>query len=109
MTTIRVVVAFMVGVALTLALIVGYEAVYVGLIASAEEVAKYRFGSEAMMGEGGRTYESREVYVGMSALCAALFVVASVTGVRFIRKGGLMWFVLSCLCLIVGFLFVYGV
>ena len=105
----RIVGAGMVGVALTLALTVAYEAVYVGLIASAEEVAKYRFGSEAMMGEGGRTYESRELYVGMSTLCTAFFLVASVTGVRFVRKGGLMWSVLSFVCLLVGLLFLYGV
>ena len=99
----------MVGIALTLAVIVGYEAIYVGLIASSEEVARYHFGSEAMKGAGGWTYESREVYVGMSTLCAGLFIAASLTGVRFVRKGGLMWFVLSVLCLLVGLVCVYGV
>jgi len=109
MQTARIVVACIVSVSLILAAIVGYEAVYVGVVASTEEVAKYHFGSEAMMGEGKTTYESRTLYVGMSTLCAALFVAASVAGFWFVRKGGLMWPALSASCLLVGIFLVYGV
>jgi hypothetical protein len=56
---------------LVAALLVGVEAVYVGLIASSDVVAEYHFGSEAMVGHGGWAYRSRLDYLGHGLLWAA--------------------------------------
>ena len=56
----------------------GYEALHVGLLASASELATYHFGSESMLGTGGWRYASRAVYVlscTVEALAATLLFV----------------------------------
>lgn len=58
-------------VLLVAALLVGAEAVYIGLLASPDVVAEYHFGSEAMVGHGGSAYRSRQSYLGSGLLWSA--------------------------------------
>ena len=56
----------------------GYEALHVGLLANASELATYHFGSESMLDTGGWRYASRATYVGsctVEALVATLLLV----------------------------------
>lgn len=39
-----------------------WEWLSIGIIAMPEKIAEYHFGSEAMVGEGGATYESTSAY-----------------------------------------------
>jgi hypothetical protein len=64
------------------------EALYVGSIASSEVVARYHFGSEAVLGHGGWGYASRGHYLARGLLFAAPFAVAAALIGRYVRRAG---------------------
>ena len=61
---------------LLLAITIGWEALNIGLLASQAEVDAYHFGSEAIVGHGGRRYESKTASVASAVVESLLLLLA---------------------------------
>lgn len=92
----------LVAIAVMQAAVLAWESLYVALFASAEEVASYHFGSEAMVAIGGLAYESPEYYVGLSVARMAVLIGASAAGLAYIRSGGLLRTGIGVACFVAG-------
>lgn len=76
----------LVAVVLAASVIVG-ESLWVGFLASQEQVADYRFGSESMVGHGGWAYERKANYVASGLLMGGGFLgVALICAVVALRS-----------------------
>lgn len=60
------------------AILLGGEAVHIGLLAGPGAVAEYRFGSESMVGHGGWAYRSRLTYFAHGVLWSIGLAVVGV-------------------------------
>jgi hypothetical protein len=69
--------------------LLAHEALSLGPLATPELIGSYHFGSEAMVGNGGQKYRTRELYVASTFLagvlllaCPALAVLAAIRSSR---------------------------
>ena len=91
--------------ALVLGGLFAYEALLLGPLATPERVAEYRFGSGAMVGNGGIAYKSRASYLLFTAAPALLLFASAGIGVVGSIRSKKYFCLVSLLCIAIGFAF----
>ncbi len=94
-------------VALLVGILLGFEALRLGPFATAERIGEYRFGSEAMVGNGGVAYRSRAHYVTLTAIPSILLLMCAGLSWFFARSGRTLHLVAASASLVAALLIVY--